>query len=83
MSDPSKSALVVESVEPRVSDPTLSPLESDGPGSVIVQKAPKRTWRSHLWDTWDKPPEERHLLFKLDFALMVIIYAFLTTPGVS
>ncbi|OBT60938.1 hypothetical protein VE03_09275 [Pseudogymnoascus sp. 23342-1-I1] len=29
-----------------------------------------RTWRSYLWDTWDKSPEERHLLFKLDLTLM-------------
>ncbi|PWY86668.1 pantothenate transporter, partial [Aspergillus heteromorphus CBS 117.55] len=40
--------------------------ERDG----IIQKAPKQRWVSYLWDTFDKPPEERRLLFKLDSAIL-------------
>lgn len=38
----------------------------------IVQAKPKATWKSYLWDTFDKPPEERRFLFKLDAALMTL-----------
>ncbi|KAF5861305.1 hypothetical protein ETB97_000421 [Aspergillus alliaceus] len=36
----------------------------------IVQKTPKRRWVSYIWDTFDKSPEERRLLFKLDLAIL-------------
>ncbi|EXJ89611.1 hypothetical protein A1O3_02678 [Capronia epimyces CBS 606.96] len=29
-----------------------------------------RTWKSYLWDTWDKTAEERRLLFKVDITLV-------------
>ncbi|KAF2815362.1 MFS general substrate transporter [Mytilinidion resinicola] len=32
--------------------------------------AKNRSWRSYLWDTWDKSPEERKLLFKVDITLV-------------
>ncbi|EPE06989.1 pantothenate transporter liz1 [Ophiostoma piceae UAMH 11346] len=32
----------------------------------LVSEKPKQTWRSNLWDTLDKSPEERKFLFKLD-----------------
>lgn len=35
-----------------------------------IQAVPKRTWRSYLWDTFDKSPEERKFLFKLDGILL-------------
>lgn len=35
-----------------------------------VKAQPKRSWRSYLWDTFDKSPEERAFLFKLDAALL-------------
>ncbi|KAL1968135.1 hypothetical protein VTN77DRAFT_2266 [Rasamsonia byssochlamydoides] len=38
--------------------------------SEIVQKEVKKTWASYLWDTFDKSPEERRLLFKLDTAIL-------------
>ncbi|PWY81657.1 pantothenate transporter [Aspergillus sclerotioniger CBS 115572] len=38
--------------------------------SSVVQKNPKRKWVSYLWDTFDKSPEERRLLFKLDTAIL-------------
>lgn len=37
---------------------------------VIIQKEVKQTWVSYLWDTFDKSPEERRLLFKLDTAIL-------------
>lgn len=38
--------------------------------SDIVQKAPERKWVSYIWDTFDKSPEERKLMFKLDSAIL-------------
>lgn len=35
-----------------------------------IQKPVKRKWVSYVWDTFDKPPEERWLLFKLDSAIL-------------
>ncbi|KAH8695134.1 pantothenate transporter [Talaromyces proteolyticus] len=37
---------------------------------AIIQKEVKRKWTSYIWDTFDKSPEERRLLFKLDFAIL-------------
>lgn len=46
-------------------------LEDSPPSSVItVQTTPKRTWRSYFWDTFDKSPEERKFLFKLDGVIL-------------
>jgi hypothetical protein len=36
----------------------------------IPQEHPKRKWISYIWDTFDKSPEERKLLFKLDTAIL-------------
>ena len=38
--------------------------------SSPVQAKPKRKWQSYIWDTLDKSPEERRLLFKLDAAVL-------------
>ena len=35
----------------------------------VVRDEPKRKWQSYVWDTFDKSPEERKFLFKLDTAL--------------
>jgi hypothetical protein len=35
-----------------------------------IHAKPKRKWQSYIWDTLDKPPEERRLLFKLDAAVL-------------
>jgi ACS family pantothenate transporter-like MFS transporter len=29
-----------------------------------------RTWKGYIWDTWDLPPDQRHLLFKVDAFLL-------------
>jgi ACS family pantothenate transporter-like MFS transporter len=46
--------------------------DSTSQSSVLdaVKVQPKRSWRSYLWDTFDKSPEERAFLFKLDAALL-------------
>ena len=31
---------------------------------------PPKTWRSYIWDTLDKSPEERKFLFKLDAVIL-------------
>ncbi|KAL2871159.1 major facilitator superfamily domain-containing protein [Aspergillus lucknowensis] len=36
----------------------------------IIQETPKRRWVSYIWDTFDKSPEERRLLTKLDAAIL-------------
>lgn len=36
----------------------------------VVQKDVKRRWQSYLWDTFDKSPQERRFLAKLDAALL-------------
>ncbi|KAI0405268.1 MFS general substrate transporter [Xylaria palmicola] len=38
----------------------------------IISATPKRTWRSYFWDTFDKSPEERRFLFKLDAVLLTL-----------
>ncbi|CAI7656051.1 unnamed protein product [Penicillium glandicola] len=48
-----------------------SPPEADvDPPTQIIRKEPKRKWVSYIWDTFDKSPEERRLLFKLDSAIL-------------
>lgn len=37
---------------------------------TITKRDAKRRFASYLWDTLDKPYEERRLLFKLDAALL-------------
>jgi len=53
--------------------PDLTPSsDSDAPVVAVLQETPKRSWKSYIWDTFDKSPEERKFLFKLDAALMTL-----------
>lgn len=36
----------------------------------VVATEVKTTWRSYIWDSLDKSPEERRFLFKLDSAVL-------------
>lgn len=47
-----------------------SPSEQDATSSITVQSNPTKTWRSYLWDTFDKSPAERRFLFKLDAVIL-------------
>lgn len=42
---------------------------SDSP-DLVVREPEKRKWVSYIWDTFDKSPEERRLVFKLDSAIL-------------
>lgn len=33
---------------------------------------PERTWKGAMWDTFDLPPKERKLLFKVDAVLLTL-----------
>ncbi|RSL48029.1 hypothetical protein CEP54_013120 [Fusarium duplospermum] len=68
MADISKS--VGDEKVQRVDDP--SPASDSDTVVAVVQEKPKSTWKSYLWDTFDKSPEERRFLFKLDAALMTL-----------
>ncbi|KAI1797076.1 MFS general substrate transporter [Ganoderma leucocontextum] len=37
---------------------------------MSTHKPEKRPWTSYIWDTWDKPEDERRFLFKLDACLL-------------
>lgn len=39
---------------------------------TIVTSPAKRHWRSYVWDTFDKSPEERRFLFKLDAVVITL-----------
>ncbi|KAI1458486.1 MFS general substrate transporter [Annulohypoxylon moriforme] len=43
---------------------------SDTESTTPVVQKPKQTWRSYFWDTFDKSPEERRFLFKLDAVIL-------------
>ncbi|KAI0741232.1 MFS general substrate transporter [Irpex lacteus] len=37
---------------------------------MLPEPKARRSWKSYVWDTWDKPPEERKFLAKLDACLL-------------
>ena len=53
----------------------------------VINEVPKRRWQSYIWDTFNKSPEERAFLGKLDAALLTFAslgYLIkLATPSVS
>ncbi|KAI6321389.1 hypothetical protein MCOR34_002590 [Pyricularia oryzae] len=53
---------------------TNSDHSSSSPPSVLadVNEQPKKSWRSTIWDTLDKPKEERRFLFKLDAVILTM-----------
>lgn len=53
-----------------VDSDSLTETALDAAAVKQVQVSPKRTWRSYIWDTFDKSPEERKFLFKLDGILL-------------
>lgn len=53
------------------SSPNIRALNGREP-SISVQSSPETSWKSYFWDTFDKSPEERRFLFKLDAILMTL-----------
>ncbi|KAF6801022.1 MFS transporter liz1 [Colletotrichum sojae] len=47
-----------------------SPTSVDAAAAAVVEAKPKSTWKSYLWDTLDKSPEERRFMFKLDAVIL-------------
>ncbi|KAF2807568.1 MFS general substrate transporter [Mytilinidion resinicola] len=45
----------------------VSPAGIEGNVDVSTKN---QSWKSYFWDSWDKSPEERRLIFKLDLTLM-------------
>jgi ACS family pantothenate transporter-like MFS transporter len=44
--------------------------EREAADRIVKQDVSRKRWVSYLWDTLDKPKEERRFLFKLDAALL-------------
>jgi ACS family pantothenate transporter-like MFS transporter len=38
----------------------------------LIKDEPKANWKSYLWDTLNKSPEERRFLFKLDAVILTL-----------
>ncbi|EFQ31072.1 major facilitator superfamily transporter [Colletotrichum graminicola] len=65
----------IEKVVPGDSVRSKSPtsvdkIETQPAVAELVQEQPKLTWRSYIWDTLDKSPEERKFMFKLDAVIL-------------
>jgi ACS family pantothenate transporter-like MFS transporter len=45
------------------------------------QAEPKRSWKSYIWDTFDKSPEERRFLFKLDAGMLTFTCLGMSLPA--
>ena len=61
--------------------PVRAPADAEERAEVTIKKDVKRKWQSYVWDTFDKSPEERKFLFKLDAALLT--FASLGRKGAS
>ncbi|KAJ0160530.1 Pantothenate transporter liz1 [Colletotrichum tanaceti] len=57
---------------PRSRSPTSVEAKESKPAvTELVQEEPKKlTWRSYVWDTLEKSPEERKFMFKLDAVIL-------------
>jgi hypothetical protein len=49
--------------------------------TTVIQLKPKKTWTGYLWDTFDKSPQERRFLFKLDAAILTFASLGKCSPG--
>lgn len=70
MSDIEKSGAMATEPVSKAAIVTEDDIQSDSSTLDAVKETPKRGWRSYIWDTFDKSPEERKFLFKLDAALL-------------
>lgn len=59
-------------IDERKETEPLIALDRDEDAATWIRRNPRRSWKSHIWDTFDKSPEERRFLFKLDVALMTL-----------
>lgn len=61
---------VEEKSVPIVNDHVTESLSEGGQSDSIIKERPQKKWVSYIWDTFDKSPEERRFLFKLDAAVL-------------
>ena len=63
-----------EESAPLLSENIMGPERTDVEPNIhaeeVIQAKPTRTWQSYIWDSFDKSPEERRFLFKLDSAVL-------------
>ncbi|KAI0707062.1 MFS general substrate transporter [Earliella scabrosa] len=64
------SVLVKRRVPARSFSFSLGSVKTAPPFAMTSQRSKARRWTSYIWDTWDKPLEERRFLFKLDACLL-------------
>ncbi|EKM58676.1 uncharacterized protein PHACADRAFT_207467 [Phanerochaete carnosa HHB-10118-sp] len=65
------SVVEAEDLEPLLhSEPDSSRLRPAEPVSMTANGKARRPLRSYIWDTWDKSPEERKFLGRLDACLL-------------
>ena len=60
---------------PQPVDNMAHPTNLDSPDAAqhaeeVIQVKPRHRWQGYIWDTFDKSPEERKFLFKLDAAVL-------------
>lgn len=70
--DEANARIGVEAIKP-FRPSSLTESADDKPqavAEVIVLEEPLKTWKSYVWDSLDKSPQERKFLFKLDAALL-------------
>jgi hypothetical protein len=53
----------------------------DADASSIAPEKTKSKWRGYIWDSFDKSPEERCFIFKLDLALLTFGCLGISPPG--
>jgi hypothetical protein len=56
----------------KVPEPSIEAYDGGDNPVVVVAEKPKKRWRGYIWDSFDKSPEERKFLFKLDAGLLTI-----------
>ena len=64
-----------ESLLPQPLNEMSKPDNLDNPDAAhhaeeVIQTRPQKNWKSYIWDTLDKSPDERRYLFKLDAAVL-------------
>lgn len=59
-------------VHDKASDRTEGSANTSAEDVTYVTTPGKKTWRSYVWDTFDKSPEERRFLFKLDAVVITL-----------
>ena len=65
------SALEIERSDTKNLESNLT-MSAEARTEMLVAEVPKRKWQSYIWDSFDKSPEERRFIFKLDSALITM-----------